>query len=111
MQQILNDHKLVLMEAAIVELLRRSGEVELHPRLVNAPLIYEATGREALRRIYQSYIDIALAGPGALPDVYANVADKSCEGGRNKNKILHQQGCGAFSSGNPGVSKAMARKT
>ena len=59
MQQILNDHKLVLMEAAIVELLRRSGEVELHPRLVNAPLIYEATGREALRRIYQSYINIA----------------------------------------------------
>ncbi|MGB5290077.1 MAG: homocysteine S-methyltransferase family protein [Lysobacterales bacterium] len=59
MQQILNDHKLVLMEAAIVELLRRSDEVELHPHLVNAPLIYEAPGREALRRIYQSYINIA----------------------------------------------------
>lgn len=59
MQKTLNDHKLVLMEAAIVELLRRSGEVELHSRLVNAPLIYETPGREALRKIYQSYIDIA----------------------------------------------------
>ena len=59
MRQILNDHKLVLMEAAIVELLRRSSEVELHPRLVNAPLIYEPSGRKALREIYQSYIDIA----------------------------------------------------
>ena len=61
MQQILNDNKLVLMEAAIVELLRRSSEVELHPRLVNAPLIYQEAGRKALRRIYQSYIDIAMA--------------------------------------------------
>lgn len=48
------------MEAAIVELLRRSSEVELHPRLVNAPLIYEEAGRNALRKIYQSYIDIAI---------------------------------------------------
>lgn len=47
------------MEAAIVESLRRSSEIELHPLLVNAPLIYEEAGRQALRKIYQSYIDIA----------------------------------------------------
>lgn len=48
------------MEAAIVEPLRRSSEIDLHPLLVNAPLIYEEAGRKALRRIYQNYIDIAL---------------------------------------------------
>lgn len=47
------------MEAAIVESLRRSSEVDLHPVLVNAPLIYQETGRKALARRYQSYIDIA----------------------------------------------------
>ena len=48
------------MEAAIVESLRRSSEVDLHPVLVNAPLIYQEAGRSALARLYQSYIDIAL---------------------------------------------------
>ncbi len=53
-------HKLVLMEGAIVELLRRSGEVKLHPTLINAPLIYDEAGRAALKNTYQAYIDIAL---------------------------------------------------
>jgi len=48
------------MEAAIVEPLRRSSEVDLHPLLVNAPLIYEEAGRRALAKLYQNYIDIAL---------------------------------------------------
>lgn len=48
------------MEAAIVEPLRRSPDIDLHPALVNAPLIYTASGREALSGIYQKYIDIAL---------------------------------------------------
>jgi len=59
MQKLLDDNGLVLMEAAIVERLRRSGDVELHPVLVNAPLIYDDRGREAMRDIYQGYIDIA----------------------------------------------------
>jgi S-methylmethionine-dependent homocysteine/selenocysteine methylase len=59
MQQLLNNNSLVLMEAAIVERLRRSSEITLHPRLVNAPLIYEEAGRQALGSLYQSYIDIA----------------------------------------------------
>jgi len=48
------------MEAAIVESLRRSSDISLHPLLVNAPLIYEETGRNALRKLYQNYIDIAI---------------------------------------------------
>jgi len=59
MQKMLGDNELVLMEAAIVERLRRSADVELHPVLVNAPLIYDAAGRRAMRGIYQEYIDIA----------------------------------------------------
>jgi S-methylmethionine-dependent homocysteine/selenocysteine methylase len=59
MQQLLNNNELILMEAAIVERLRRSTAVELHPVLVNAPLIYRQAGRKAMRDIYQGYIDIA----------------------------------------------------
>ncbi len=47
------------MEAAIVERLRRSTDCELHPDLVNAPLIYEEHGKKALSKIYQEYVDIA----------------------------------------------------
>ena len=59
MQQLLSSNSLILMEAAIVESLRRSSEIELHPQLVNAPLIYQEAGRKALSKLYQSYIDIA----------------------------------------------------
>ena len=59
MEHLLERNNLILMEAAIVEQLRRSGDVELHPQLVIAPLIYEEPGRTALRAIYQGYIDIA----------------------------------------------------
>lgn len=48
------------MEAAIVERLRRSSDVELDPILVNAPLIYTQAGQKALAKLYQGYIDIAL---------------------------------------------------
>ena len=60
MQTLLNDNSLVLMEAAVVERLRRAGGIDLHPALVNAPLIYQAAGREAMRDIYAGYIAIAL---------------------------------------------------
>jgi S-methylmethionine-dependent homocysteine/selenocysteine methylase len=60
MQQLLENHPMILMEAAIVEQLRRSDEIELHDRLVNAPLVYEETGRRAMGELYQGYIDIAI---------------------------------------------------
>ena len=61
MQELLNSNSLVLMEAAIVEPLRRSADICLHPTLVNAPLIYEKAGRAAMAALYQQYIDVALA--------------------------------------------------
>lgn len=59
MEQLLKDNSLILMEASIVESLRRSDNIELHPVLQNAPLIYEEEGRKALAALYQKYIDIA----------------------------------------------------
>lgn len=60
MKTFLEDNGLILMEAAVVERLRRSGKVVLHEQLVNAPLIYDPIGGEALAAIYQNYVDIAV---------------------------------------------------
>ncbi len=59
MEKLLAEHRFILMEAAVVEPLRRSDDSELHPELVNAPLIYSDRGRRMLTGIYQEYIDIA----------------------------------------------------
>jgi len=58
---LLEDHSLVLAEAAVVEPLRRAGRVTLDPRLVHAPLIYDRRGRDELAGIYRRYVDIATA--------------------------------------------------
>ena len=60
MKQLLDSNNLILIEAAIVERIRRSHDVELHPKLVNAPLIYDDRGKKALQCIYQEYVDIAI---------------------------------------------------
>lgn len=60
MKQLLANNPLILMEAAIVERLRRTDRVKLHETLVNALLIYDRNGRDELRKIFQAYIDIAL---------------------------------------------------
>ena len=59
MKQLIEDNPLILLEAAIVEQLRRSGNFTLHQSLLNAPLIYDKKGRVTLSKLYQSYIDIA----------------------------------------------------
>jgi homocysteine S-methyltransferase len=60
MNKILKNNNVVLIEAAIIEQLRRSGNVKLHPTLMNAPLIYNDEEKTALRKIYQGYINISL---------------------------------------------------
>jgi len=60
MKQLLKNSPLILMEAAIVEQLRRSPEVHLHDTLVNAPLIYDGTAREIMGRLYQGYANTAM---------------------------------------------------
>ncbi len=48
------------MEGSIVERLRRSKDIQLHPTLVHSPLIYDKAGRSELTKLYLEYIDIAL---------------------------------------------------
>lgn len=61
-QKILHDHDFILTEAAVIESLRRSGNVNLHPRLENALLIYEESGKIALSELYQGFINVAHMG-------------------------------------------------
>ena len=60
MEKLIKNNQLILMEGAVIEQLRRSGKVQLHPTLINAPLVYENKGKKELAQIYQGYINIAI---------------------------------------------------
>ena len=59
MRRFVETHDLILMEAAVVERLRRESGVDLHPRLVHAGFVSSESGRRALTEVYQSYVDVA----------------------------------------------------
>ena len=48
----------ILGEGAVIERLRRSGDLELNPFLVNSAFIYEDAKRAALETICRQYLDI-----------------------------------------------------
>ena len=56
--QAVMEEKAVLAEGAVIERLRRSGSL-LDEHILAAPLVLEEKGREALRTIYRSYLDVA----------------------------------------------------
>jgi homocysteine S-methyltransferase len=58
-KKLLMEKDVILAEAAIVERLRRSPNIELHPRLVHALLIYDRAGQRELSRLYNEYISVA----------------------------------------------------
>jgi S-methylmethionine-dependent homocysteine/selenocysteine methylase len=58
-QKILKDHDFILTEAAVLEHLRRSKRVNLHPRLENSLLIYDEVGKKELTFLYHTFIDVA----------------------------------------------------
>ncbi|MCP4257456.1 MAG: homocysteine S-methyltransferase family protein [Planctomycetes bacterium] len=60
MKSFIEKHNLILMEAAIVEQLRRNSAIRLHPNLEHAPLIYDDKSKKELQKLYQSYISIAI---------------------------------------------------
>jgi len=60
MKTLLEKNNLILIEAAIIERLRRSGRVELHPSLVHATFIYDDIGKVELEKLYRGYISTAL---------------------------------------------------
>ncbi len=58
-QKALNENSLILAEAAVIETLRRSETVDLHPHLEHALLIYDSNGRKMLSKLYNGFIGIA----------------------------------------------------
>ncbi len=65
MEHLIETSPVIIMEAAILEQIHRSGTVSLHPILANAPLIYDANSRRELTRLYTAYI--ACAASKKLP--------------------------------------------
>lgn len=61
MQDVFDEKsELVLMEAAVVEPLRRGTVVKLDPLLVHGGLIYDENGQAELSRLYRQYASIAM---------------------------------------------------
>jgi S-methylmethionine-dependent homocysteine/selenocysteine methylase len=58
-KKLLAHNDFILAEAALVERLRRSAKVPLHPRLVHALQIYDTAGQQVLLSIYNEYISVA----------------------------------------------------
>lgn len=58
-KKLLAHNDLILAEAALVERLRRSDSITLHPRLVHALYIYDGAGQKELSQIYNEYISVA----------------------------------------------------
>jgi len=61
MKDLLEKHKFILAEAAVIERLRRNEKIDLDGNLVHTPLIYSEEGRAALRDLYQEYLGISAA--------------------------------------------------
>lgn len=59
LQKTFFENNFILMEAAVIETLKRSGKVSLHTYLEHAPLIYDKAGKDELLQIYKRYICIA----------------------------------------------------
>lgn len=56
--QFLKQSPCILGEGAVIERLRRNGELELDPFLVNSAFIYDAARRAALEAICRQYLEI-----------------------------------------------------
>jgi S-methylmethionine-dependent homocysteine/selenocysteine methylase len=56
---VLEASSFILAEASVVEVLRRSRKVKLHPTLIHSLLIYDEIGRQELVELYSAYISIA----------------------------------------------------
>jgi S-methylmethionine-dependent homocysteine/selenocysteine methylase len=61
MKDLLEKHKFILAEAAIIERLRRNDRIDLDENLVHTALIHSEEGKAALRGLYQEYLGIAAA--------------------------------------------------
>ena len=53
---------LLLMEAAVSEIMDQRKDVAVHPRLGAAPCIYDSVGQEVLTELYQGFVRVARQG-------------------------------------------------
>lgn len=60
LEELMQKYKYILTQAAIDEVLSRSDEVEMHPRLGNALFIYDEKSRRLLTDLYEGFIDLAI---------------------------------------------------
>lgn len=59
LKEAVHDHDLLLMEAAVSEIMSQREDVAVHPRLGAAPCIDDPRGREVLRELYRGFISVA----------------------------------------------------
>ena len=57
-QETMTREPLVFAEGAVIERLRRDPDVDLDPYVAHAGFVYQAQATDALRRVYQEYLDI-----------------------------------------------------
>jgi S-methylmethionine-dependent homocysteine/selenocysteine methylase len=60
MRCLLEQHPLILLEAAITEPLRRAENIMLHPDLSVSNLIYDGNGSRQLARLYKAHMQVAI---------------------------------------------------
>lgn len=82
-EQTIQTNPLILMEGAIIERLRHNQTIQLHPRLVIAPLVGNPAGRGALTALYREYI--AIAKGAGLPVVLSTPTWRA-----NRERILRE---------------------
>lgn len=58
-EKALLENDFILAEAAVIETLKRSHEIELHPELANALLIYDDRGRQMIAGLINRFIGVA----------------------------------------------------
>ena len=59
LEKAIVEHDFILTEAAVIETLKRSAKIALHPELVNALLIYDEPGRRAIAELINNFIALA----------------------------------------------------
>ncbi len=60
-EKLIHANDYLLTEAAVIEALGREADIRLHPRLLNAPLIYDPQGRRRLAALYDGFVGVATA--------------------------------------------------
>jgi homocysteine S-methyltransferase len=58
LENILEKEPFILTEGSLIERLRRNPEIEMHPDILNAGLVYDPQGAKILADLYREYLDI-----------------------------------------------------